>query len=75
MAQFVELALLFILMTVVLLMVIPRKAGARKSTRQKPTPESTKRVQPELCYNDCVRMHGHQKERFCDVACGLSENR
>jgi hypothetical protein len=75
MAQFIiDIALFIILATVVILSVIPRKARARGSN-QSPSPEMRKKVQPDFCYHDCVRVHGPQKGRFCDVACGLSENR
>jgi hypothetical protein len=76
MAQFIiDIALFIILATVVILSVIPRKARARGSMNQSPSPETRKKVRPDFCYHDCVRIHGPQQERFCDVACGLSENR
>ncbi|AFM28192.1 hypothetical protein [Desulfomonile tiedjei] len=76
MAQFIiDIALFIMLATVVILSVIPRKARVRQSTNQGESPQLRKEMQPDFCYRDCVRVHGPQRERFCDVACGLSENR
>lgn len=76
MAQFIiEIALFIMLATVVILSVIPRKARVRQSTNRNQSSQLRKDVQPDFCYRDCVRVQGPQKEHFCDVACGLSDNR